>query len=246
MEPLLEIRGLNVDYGATRALHDINLTLVQGGTLAMVGTNGAGKTTLLRTLSGLVKATSGKIILESAPIDGLPPHQIVRRGVAHVPEGRCMFPYLTTEMNIRLGGFTRKDRAAVEREVHQALERWEIVGRRRNAAAGTMSGGEQQLVAILRGVLAAPKLLLLDEPSLGLAPTLVKEIYRVISTLASERKIAVLLVEQNAARALEFAQSVCVLVAGRIVYSSSSASISSAKIADMYFGRTETVKDFSE
>ena len=234
---LLRLSKVSARYGATPVLSDINLQVPPGGTLAILGSNGAGKTTLLRVISGLRPPHSGEIVFGGRSLVGCPPHEVVRRGIAHVPEGRRMFPYLSTRTNLRLGAYVRADRAAAEAEIEAALERWTVVGRRRNAPAGTLSGGEQQLVAILRGVMAAPRLLLLDEPSLGLAPALVGEIYRVLATLARERNIAVLLVEQNAARALEFAQQACVLVAGRLVFAGPAHSITSEEVSRMYFGQ---------
>ena len=233
---LLRLSGVSARYGSTQVLSDIDLAVPPGGTLAILGTNGAGKTTLLRVISGMRPPQSGEIVFNGRSLVGCAPEEVVRRGVAHVPEGRRMFPNLSTEMNIRLGAYVRIDRAAVEAEIEAALERWTVVGRRRNAPAGTLSGGEQQLVAILRGVMASPRLILLDEPSLGLAPALVGEIYRVLTTLVRERNIAVLLVEQNAKRALEFAEQACVLVAGRLVFSGPASSITSDEVSQMYFG----------
>jgi branched-chain amino acid transport system ATP-binding protein len=231
---LLDVCDITVAYGATVALRSVSLTVAEGEIVAVLGGNGAGKTSLLRAISGMTPLRSGSIAFGNSKISGLAPDAVVSRGIAHVPEGRRMFAGLTTEMNLRLGMYSRPDRLSAEKELAAAIERWPILKRRRFAAAGTLSGGEQQLVALMRGILAAPRLLLLDEPSMGLSPALVKEIYSAIAALAAERNLAVLLVEQNVHRALELAQRAYVLVSGAVRYAGASDELTESTLADLY------------
>lgn len=213
----LEIRGLSVFYGQIQALHDLSITVEDGSVTTLLGANGAGKTTLLRTISGLVKARTGEIRLGGEAIHGLEPHRIVEKGIAQSPEGRQVFPNLTVLENLDLGAYTRKDRAGVKKDLEHVLGLWPRLAERLQQRAGTLSGGEQQMLAIARAMMARPKLLLLDEPSLGLAPVVVAGIFDTIRTLNREEGTTILLVEQNAILALKVAKMAYVLETGRIL-----------------------------
>jgi branched-chain amino acid transport system ATP-binding protein len=215
--PLLEVSGLASRYGPITAIFDVSLTVGQGELVAMVGANGAGKTTLLRAISGIQPSSAGSIRFNGRDITRLSPHRIVAYGIGHVPEGRQVFAPLTVQDNLRLGAFSRRrERAAVNRELARIYELFPILGQRRDQAAGTLSGGEQQMLAIGRSLLAKPRLLLLDEPSMGLAPLLVEEIFRVIAELNRDG-VTILLVEQNANAALQIADRGYVLETGKVV-----------------------------
>jgi branched-chain amino acid transport system ATP-binding protein len=213
---LLEVEALRASYGPLQALHGVDVTVEEGGVVAILGPNGAGKTTILRALSGMVR-TSGRATFDGRSLIGLPTERIVRLGVAHVPEGRGTFPTLTVEENLRLGAYLRRSAA----EVNEDLERWYGVfprlADRRSQAAASLSGGEQQMLAIARALLLRPRLLLLDEPSLGLAPMVTKELFTVLGRIKREQHTTMLLVEQNANLALELADHAYVLEAGRTV-----------------------------
>ena len=216
MTALLRVEDLRASYGPVRALHGVDVTVEEGGVVAILGPNGAGKTTTLRALCGMVR-TSGRIVFDGRSLAGLPTERIVRLGVAHVPEGRGTFTALTVEENLRLGAYTRRDAAGVRTD----LERWYAVfprlAERRRQAAASLSGGEQQMLAIARALLARPRLLLLDEPSLGLAPRVTRELFGVLGQVKREQRTTMLLVEQNANLALELAEHAYVLEAGRTV-----------------------------
>jgi branched-chain amino acid transport system ATP-binding protein len=216
MTALLRVEGLHASYGPVRALHGVDVTVEEGGVVAILGPNGAGKTTTLRALCGMVR-TSGRIVFDGRSLAGLPTERIVRLGVAHVPEGRGTFTALTVEENLRLGAWTRRDAAGVRSD----LERWyavfpRLLERRRQPAA-SLSGGEQQMLAIARALLGRPRLLLLDEPSLGLAPRVTRDLFRILGQIEREQRTTMLLVEQNANLALELAGHAYVLEAGRTV-----------------------------
>ncbi len=215
---LLELRAIDVSYGDLPALRDVTLTVEAGEILSVVGANGAGKTTMLRTISGLMHPRAGEILLDDARTDRLPCHAVVERGVVQVPEGRKIFPSLTVLENLELGSYTA--RAKVERR--QSLERvytlFPILGERRRQAAGTLSGGQQQMLAIGRALMALPRILMLDEPSLGLAPLIVQEIFGIIAEI-NRAGTTILLVEQNTRQALALAQRGYVLENGRVVLS---------------------------
>ena len=213
---LLTVEGLRVAYGAITALDGVTLTVAEGEIVTMVGANGAGKTTLLRTLSGLLKPAAGEVRFAGETISGLAPDVIVRRGLVHVPEGRCIFPEMTVRENLRLGAYLRRDAAGVRADEERVLDLFPRLRERLAQRGGTISGGEQQMLAIARGLLARPKLLLLDEPSMGLAPKLVREIFRIIADISREG-VTVLLVEQNAHLALRSAQRAYVLGNGRVL-----------------------------
>jgi len=212
---VLRIDNLSVYYGGIQALKDVSLHLETGELLAIIGANGAGKTTLLRTLSGVLKARSGSIRFEGKELTRLSPFDIVALGIAHSPEGRQLFGGLTVLENLKLGAVQRTDRAAIEQDLARTFELFPVLKERRLQRAGTLSGGEQQMLAIGRALMARPRLLLLDEPSLGLAPLLVERIFGVIARLKAER-VTLLLVEQNARMALNVADRAYVMETGRI------------------------------
>lgn len=213
---LLEVEGLRVRYGGVEAVQGISLEVRQGEVVTLLGANGAGKSTTLRAISGLVSPAAGSIRFDGHELTRLPAHAIVELGVAHVPEGRKVFATLTVEENLNLGGYSRRrDRRAVEEGRERVYALFPRLKERRHQLAGTLSGGEQQMLAIGRGLMAAPRLLLLDEPSLGLAPKLVIEIFRTIRAI-NEQGVTVLLVEQNARLALRVAQRGYVLETGRL------------------------------
>jgi len=212
---LLRVEGLHVHYGAIHALKGVDLHVEAGEIVTLIGGNGAGKTTTLRTISGLLKPTAGQILLDGAPIHGLPPHVIVRRGLAHSPEGRGIFANLTVDENLELGAYIRTDKAEIEQDRTWVFQLFPRLLERRAQIAGTLSGGEQQMVAMGRALLARPRLLLLDEPSLGLAPQVVQTIFEIIRKINS-RGTTILLVEQNAHMALGVAHRAYVLEVGTI------------------------------
>ena len=194
---MLEVENLEAGYGPIRALDRVSLEVAAGELVAIIGANGAGKTTLLMAISGVVPVRGGQVRFEGRPITGLAPHEIVRLGIGHSPEGRRIFPRLSVRENLELGGFTRTDRAEMRRDIDEVCGLFPVLGSRMGQMGGTLSGGEQQMLALGRALVGRPRLLLLDEPSLGLAPLVVAKIFEVIAGL-SARGIAVVLVEQNA------------------------------------------------
>jgi len=224
MPALLEAKGLHAAYGETKVLHGIDFRVEEGGVTALLGANGAGKTTTLRAICGMVR-TQGEIVLAGEPIAGMATEDIVGRGVAHVPDGRGTFMELTVEENMRLGAIIRKDRN-VEADFQRMFGYFPRLKERFRQQAGTLSGGEQQMLAITRALLLRPRLLLLDEPSFGLAPLIVKEIFNIMRSIRDEEKVSILLVEQNASLALAFAEDAYLLETGRIVVSGKAADIS--------------------
>jgi branched-chain amino acid transport system ATP-binding protein len=224
MPALLEAKGLHAAYGETKVLHGIDFSVEEGGVTALLGANGAGKTTTLRAICGMVR-TDGDIILGGEAIAGLATEDVVRRGVAHVPDGRGTFMELTVEENMRLGAYIRKGRE-VEADFERMFGYFPRLKERFRQQAGTLSGGEQQMLAITRALLLRPRLLLLDEPSFGLAPLIVKEIFNIMRRIRDEEKVSILLVEQNASLALAFAEDAYLLETGRIVVSGKAADIS--------------------
>jgi branched-chain amino acid transport system ATP-binding protein len=212
---LLEIRDVEVHYHKVAALKGVSMAVPQGGIVTIIGANGAGKTTTLRTISGLERPTRGEIWFEGERIDTLAPEKIVARGIAHVPEGRRVFPDLTVEENLRTGAFLRNDKAGIEHDLEDVFAHFPRLKERRTQWARSMSGGEQQMLAIGRALMSKPKLLLLDEPSMGLAPVMVQEIARIIVAIA-RRGVPVVLVEQNAELALRLAKYAYVLETGTV------------------------------
>jgi branched-chain amino acid transport system ATP-binding protein len=212
---MLEVRDLHVSYGAIRALHGVTLNVNKGEIVTLIGSNGAGKTTTLRAISGLVKAQSGSVTYEGKSIAKLAAHEIVKLRMSHAPEGRGIFPLMTVEENLELGAYIRNDHAEIAKDREKALTLFPRVRERLKQMAGTLSGGEQQMVAIARALMARPKLLLLDEPSLGLAPQIVQTIFKIIRDI-NESGTTILLVEQNAHMALQIAHRAYVLETGAI------------------------------
>jgi branched-chain amino acid transport system ATP-binding protein len=223
---LLETRALRATYGATQVLTAVDLAVEAGGITTLLGANGAGKTTTLRAICNMMVRCAGEIHFAGRRIDGMATEDIVRLGIAHVPDGRGTFVALTVEENLRLGAYTRRDRA-VAQDFDRVYGYFPRLKERRHQQAGTLSGGEQQMLAISRALMLRPKLLLLDEPSFGLAPIVVSEIFRILRTINKEEKVSMLLVEQNATLALELADHAYLLETGSIVMSGPSAVISS-------------------
>jgi branched-chain amino acid transport system ATP-binding protein len=222
---LLELLDVEARYGPIRALHGVSISVEEGQAVSLLGANGAGKTTTLRAISGTVW-TTGEIAFASKRIAGRPPESIARLGVAHVPEGRGIYAELSVWENILLGGSTRRGGRAVKQDAEAALGHFPRIADRRRQQAGTLSGGEQQMLALARALVARPRLLMLDEPSLGLAPTAVREFFRIVRLLNREEGLTVLVVEQNARIALASTQHAYVLEVGRIALSGSSAELS--------------------
>ena len=225
MPALLEAKGLHAAYGETKVLHGIDFSVEEGGVTALLGANGAGKTTTLRAICGMVR-TQGTLTLAGESILGVATEDIVRRGVGHVPDGRGTFMELTVEENMRLGAYVRNDRAGIEADFDRMFVYFPRLKERFRQQAGTLSGGEQQMLAISRALLLRPRLLLLDEPSFGLAPLIVKEIFNIMRRIRDEEKVSILLVEQNASLALAFAEDAYLLETGRIVVSGKASDIS--------------------
>ncbi|MGW6566176.1 ABC transporter ATP-binding protein [Streptomyces sp. NPDC054975] len=215
MTALLEVEDLRVAYGKIEAVKGISFSVEAGQVVSLIGTNGAGKTTTLRTLSGLIKPASGKITFDGQVLNGIPAHKVVSLGMAHSPEGRHIFPKLTITENLQLGAFLRKDKDGIEKDIQRAYDLFPILGERRKQAAGTLSGGEQQMLAMGRALMSQPKLLMLDEPSMGLSPIMMQKIMETIATLKAEG-MTILLIEQNAQAALSLADHGYVLEVGKI------------------------------
>jgi branched-chain amino acid transport system ATP-binding protein len=215
MTALLEVENLRVSYGKIEAVKGISFSVEAGQVVTLIGTNGAGKTTTLRTLSGLLKPTSGRIVFNGRHLTRVPPHKVVALGLAHSPEGRHIFPRLTIEQNLQLGAYLRKDTAGITKDIERAYELFPILGERRKQAAGTLSGGEQQMLAMGRALMCQPKLLMLDEPSMGLSPIMMQKIMATIVELKSQGT-TILLVEQNAQAALSLADHAHVMEVGSI------------------------------
>lgn len=213
---MLEVRDLNVYYGMIQAIKGISFDVNKGEIIALIGANGAGKTTILHTISGLIAPKSGTIIFEGKSIENCPAHKIVSMGMAHVPEGRRVFAELSVLQNLRLGAYTRKDKIEIEETLQNVYERFPRLEERKNQMAGTLSGGEQQMLAMGRALMSHPSLIIMDEPSMGLSPIFVNEIFDIIKEV-SNSGTTVLLVEQNAKKALSIADRAYVLETGRIV-----------------------------
>ncbi len=235
-EPLLELRDVKAGYGPITALHGISLDVGEGEIVTMIGANGAGKSSTLRAISGILKPTAGKITFAGKPIGGHAANEIVRLGISHSPEGRQVFPRLTVRENLELGAYTRSDKAEIRDDLRTMHDMFPILEERGQQLAGTLSGGEQQMLALARALMSRPKLLLLDEPSLGLAPLIVQKIFAVIRELNS-RGIAILLVEQNAKQALKLAQRGYVLESGQISFSGpASELLNDTRVQEAYLG----------
>ncbi|MEI6239444.1 MAG: ABC transporter ATP-binding protein [Planctomycetia bacterium] len=233
---LLEVDDLEAGYGPIRALDRVSLTVDEGELVAIIGANGAGKTTLLMAISGVIPSRGGGVRLSGTRITGMQPHEIVRLGIGHAPEGRRIFPRLTVRENLELGGFAQDDGARVRRDIDEACGLFPVLAERMGQLGGTLSGGEQQMLALARALVGRPRLLLLDEPSLGLAPLIVAKIFEVIAGLTS-RGIAVMLVEQNARAALKLAARGYVLETGRITLTGSGPDLAAdPRVRDAYLG----------
>jgi branched-chain amino acid transport system ATP-binding protein len=226
MSAILETRGLRAAYGPTKVLHGIDLAVEQGGITTLLGANGAGKTTTLRAICNMMVRATGEVLFAGARIDGKATEDIVRLGVAHVPDGRGTFSMLTVEENLRLGAYTRRDKG-VTADYDRVYGYFPRLAERRKQQAGTLSGGEQQMLAISRALMLRPKLLLLDEPSFGLAPIIVQEIFRILRAINQQEQVSVLLVEQNASMALALADHAYLLETGEIVIGGPAAVIGS-------------------
>lgn len=232
---MLSIQGINVYYGAIHALKDLSVEVNEGEVVAIIGSNGAGKSTLLRTISGLLRPKSGTITFRGEPIQAMPSHEIVKRGISQSPEGRRIFTNMSVLENLQLGAFIRKD-GEIEADMNEVMKRFPRLRERIKQNAGTLSGGEQQMLAIGRALMSRPQLLLLDEPSLGLAPNLVAEIFDIVSDISAEG-VTVLLVEQNAHKALELANRAYVIETGSIVLSGSGKDLlNDPKVKEAYLG----------
>jgi branched-chain amino acid transport system ATP-binding protein len=215
---LLEVRGLRAQYGSTKVLHGLDFDVAEGGITTILGANGAGKTTTLRAVCNMVR-TEGRVLLSGSRIDGLATENVVRKGVAHVPDGRGTFLHLSVEENLRLGAYTRRDRSQVEADFERVYGYFPRLKERHRQQAGTLSGGEQQMLAVSRALMLRPRLLLLDEPSFGLAPMVVQHLFEIFRTINLQDRIGMLLVEQNASMALRLAQHAYLLETGRVVVS---------------------------
>jgi branched-chain amino acid transport system ATP-binding protein len=220
---MLEVRNIKTYYGNIQALKGVDIQISEGEIITLIGANGAGKTTTLMSISGVVPPRSGEVLFLGKPISGLQPNEIVAQGICQVPEGRRIFPYLTVSENLDMGAFLRTDTQQIKKDIDYIFTLFPILAERRNQAGGTLSGGEQQMLAVGRALMAKPRLLLLDEPSLGLAPLVVKQIFEIIKKINQESKTTIFLVEQNANLALRVAHRGYVLENGRVTMEDSAA-----------------------
>lgn len=239
-EALLEIKNLESYYGPIMAIRGVSLKVEKGQIVTVLGANGAGKSTLLRTISGIMDPEKGQILFNGSEIQGQEPHRIVQQGIVHVPEGREVFPLLTVDENLTLGAYTRSDKVGVQRDREMVFEYFPILAERRGQEAGTLSGGQQQMLAIGRGLMLRPELMLLDEPSLGLSPLLVQEIFAILRRLNTQEHVTMMLVEQNARIALDLADIGYVMEIGRIVMDGSADRLmQSEDIKSFYLGHQD-------
>jgi branched-chain amino acid transport system ATP-binding protein len=233
---MLEVQNLQVYYGDVQALWDVSFAVRPGEIVTLVGSNGAGKTTTLKTISGLLRPAAGRVCLEGQDLAALPPHEILARGIAQIPEGRRLWPHMTVLENLELGAYTAEARRRKDESLDWVLALFPRLRERRGQLSGTLSGGEQQMVAIARGLMSRPRLLMLDEPSLGLAPLLVEEVFRIVREINGQG-VTVLLVEQNLRQALEVAHRAYVLETGRVTLSGPSPDVlANAHIRAAYLG----------
>lgn len=234
---MLRLRNVNSFYGNIQVLKNINVEISRGEIITLIGANGAGKTTTLMTISGIVPARSGEVLFMEKPIHNMRPDIIVSLGISQVPEGRRIFPYLTVSENLDMGAFLRTDSKNIKKDMEYIFELFPILGQRRNQPGKTLSGGEQQMLAISRAIMARPKLLLLDEPSLGLAPLIVKQLFEIIKKINIENQTTIFLVEQNANLALKVAHRGYVMENGRITLSDSAENLfSNENVKKAYLG----------
>jgi branched-chain amino acid transport system ATP-binding protein len=235
---MLKVDGIYTQYGKIKVLNNVSFEISAGEIIALIGANGAGKSTFLKTVSGLIRPTQGRVTFMDRDIQGVAPEKIVSAGIAHVPEGRHVFARQTVQTNLEIGAFIRSDAAEIKKDIERYYDIFPILGERRNQPAGTLSGGEQQMLAIARGLMARPRLLLLDEPSMGLAPFLVNEIFRIVGQL-HEQGIAIVLVEQNVKKALKITQRAYVMELGQILYHGKSSDlIEDDRVRKSYLGET--------
>ena len=233
---MLKVENINVYYGAIHALKGISVDVKEGEIVTLIGANGAGKSTILRTISGLLRTKTGSIMFEGNSVASMAAEEIVKKGISQVPEGRRIFANMTVEENLELGAYIRSDKAGIRKDINKVFERFPRLGERRTQVAGTLSGGEQQMLAIGRGLMSQPRLLLLDEPSMGLAPLLVKEIFSIIKEINASGT-TILLVEQNANMALSIAHQAYVLETGRIILSGTAKELAeSEEVRKAYLG----------
>ena len=238
---MLTVENLECRYGKVSAVRGLSLEVKQGELVTLIGANGAGKTTTLKAISGVLRPAAGRIRFDGEEITGMPAKQIIARGIAHCPEGRHVFPYMTVRENLEMGCYLRRDSHAIAADMERLFGRFPILAERRDLAAGPLSGGEQQMLAISRALMARPKMMLLDEPSLGLSPRLVKEIFDIIVRINREQHVTVLLVEQNANMALHTADYGYVLEVGRIVMEDTCARLRDKDdIKEFYLGLKES------
>ena len=222
---MLELKNIKTFYGNIQALKDVSIEISEGEIITLIGANGAGKSTTLMSICGIVPPRSGEILFMGKPIQDMAPYNIVSLGICQVPEGRRIFPFLTVAENLDMGAFLRNDKDEIKRDIEYIYELFPILAERRNQAGGTLSGGEQQMLAISRALMAKPRLLLMDEPSLGLAPLVVKQIFEIIKKINAESKTTIFLVEQNANMALKVAHRGYVMETGRVSMSDTAANL---------------------
>jgi branched-chain amino acid transport system ATP-binding protein len=223
--PMLELKNIKTYYGNIQALKDVSIQISEGEIITLIGANGAGKSTTLMSICGIAPPRSGEVLFMGKPIQDMPPNDIVALGISQVPEGRRIFPFLSVAENLDMGAFLRNDKDEIKRDIEYIYELFPILADRRNQAGGTLSGGEQQMLAISRALMAKPRLLLMDEPSLGLAPLIVKQIFEIIKKINAESKTTIFLVEQNANMALKVAHRGYVMETGRVSMADTAANL---------------------
>lgn len=239
-ETVLDIKNIESFYGPIMAIRGVSLKVEKGQVVTVLGANGAGKSTLLKTISGIMDPEKGQVVFEGREIQGMEPHKVVGQGIVHVPEGREVFPLLTVDENLSLGAYTRSDKAEIEKDRQMVFDYFPILAERRHQEAGTLSGGQQQMLAIGRGLMLRPKIMLLDEPSLGLSPLLVQEIFAILKRLNRDEGVTMMLVEQNAKVALDLADVGYVMEVGRIVMDDTAERLmESEDIKAFYLGHQE-------
>ncbi|WP_412552653.1 ABC transporter ATP-binding protein [Shimia sp. MIT1388] len=239
-ETVLDIKNIESFYGPIMAIRGVSLKVEKGQVVTVLGANGAGKSTLLKTISGIMDPEKGHVVFEGREIQGMEPHKVVGQGIVHVPEGREVFPLLTVDENLSLGAYTRSDKAEIEKDRQMVFDYFPILAERRHQEAGTLSGGQQQMLAIGRGLMLRPKIMLLDEPSLGLSPLLVQEIFSILKRLNKDEGVTMMLVEQNAKVALDLADVGYVMEVGRIVMDDTAERLmESEDIKAFYLGHQE-------
>jgi branched-chain amino acid transport system ATP-binding protein len=239
-EPILRVNNVETWYGPIAAIRGVSVEVPRGGIVAILGANGAGKTTALRTICGVMDPQKGSVVFEGREISRMDPDKVTRLGISHVPEGREVFPFLSVRENLRMGAYTRRDADGIARDLAAVFDYFPVLRAREEQRAGSLSGGEQQMLAISRALMARPRLMLMDEPSLGLAPKLVKEIFDIVVRINRERGVTILLVEQNANMALKVADYGYVLEVGRIVMADTCARLMAKDdIKEFYLGLKE-------